>query len=33
MDEKQFDFVNDYSSSDYDYISDDELEYMQKYQG
>lgn len=27
-DEDAFDFVNDYSSSDYDKISDEELEYM-----
>ena len=27
-----FDFINDYSSSDYDCISDEEIEHMQKYQ-
>lgn len=26
-----FDFVNDYSSSDYDCISEEEIEFMQKY--
>ena len=33
VDGNTFDFLADYSSSDYDYISDDELEYMERYQG
>ena len=27
-----FNFISDYSSSDYDCISEEEIEYMQKYQ-
>ena len=28
----KFDFINDYESSDYDYVSDEEIRYMQQYQ-
>ena len=28
----KFDFINDYESSDYDYISDEEFKYMKHYQ-